>query len=115
MKDIQSTVGFLDFQPIWVIVIASRITPRPYSTVQRLVTQGLRAWVNRSCTVKSFMTAVTKVASHRQDGSDSDLGHELRLGSPDVCGGTKEAESLYPRPILATDSEYFDSGDFIFL
>ena len=58
---------------------------------------------------------MTKVASHRQDGSDFGLGHELRLGSPDVCGGTKESESPYPRPVLATDSEYFDSGDFMFL
>ena len=83
--------------------------------MQRLVTQGLRAWVNRSCTVKSFMTAVTKVASHRQDGSDSDLGHELRLGSPDVCGGLKEAESPYPRPFLVTDSKHFDFGNNMFL
>ena len=44
-----------------------------------------------------------------------DLGHELRLGSSDVCGGAKEAESLYPRPILVTTSKHFDFGDKLFL
>ena len=58
---------------------------------------------------------MTKVASHRQDGSDSDLGHELRLGSPDVCEGAKEAESPYPRPLLATGPKYFDFGNSMFL
>ena len=38
----------------------------------------------------------------------------MRLGSPGVCGGTKEAESPYPRPFLATDSDFFDSGNIIY-
>ena len=44
-----------------------------------------------------------------------DVGHELRLGSPDVCGGLKEAESPYPRPVLVTDSKHFDFGNSMFL
>ena len=39
----------------------------------RLVTQGLQAWVNQSCTVKRLMPAVTKMASHQQDGADAPL------------------------------------------
>ena len=39
----------------------------------RLVTQGLQAWVNQPCTVKRLMPAVTKIASHQQDGADSPL------------------------------------------
>ena len=42
-----------------------------------------------------------------------DLGHELGLGSPDVCGGTKEAEPPYPRPFLVTYSKYFDFGNIL--
>ena len=42
-------------------------------TVLRLVTQGLQAWVNQSCTVKRLMPAVTKIASHQQDGADAPL------------------------------------------
>ena len=40
-----------------------------------------------------------------------DLGHELTLGSSDVCGGAKEAEPPYPRPILVTGSKHFDFGE----
>ena len=39
----------------------------------RLVTQGLQAWVNQSCTVKRLMPAVTKIGSHEQDGADPPL------------------------------------------
>ena len=44
-----------------------------------------------------------------------DLGHELRLGSPDVCGGTKEAEPPYSKPFLVTGSKYNVFGDSMFL
>ena len=39
----------------------------------RLVTRGLQAWVDQSCTVKRLMPAVTKFASHQQDGADAPL------------------------------------------
>ena len=41
--------------------------------VLRLVTQGLQAWVNQSCTVGRSMPAVTKIAAHQQDGADAPL------------------------------------------
>ena len=43
-------------------------------TVLRLVTQGLPVWVNKSCTVGRVMTAVTKIVTHQQAGSDASLG-----------------------------------------
>ena len=53
----------------WQIVIASRIPPRPYSTEA--------CHSGTSCVgeqVMRFMTVVTKIASHQQDGSDDFLG-----------------------------------------
>ena len=52
-----------------VIVIASRIPPRPYSTE---ACHSGAACVGEQ--VMRFMTAVTKIASHQQDGSDAFLG-----------------------------------------
>ena len=34
---------------------------------------NLKAWVSRSCTVMCLMPAVTKIASHQQDGADAIL------------------------------------------
>ena len=55
---------------IWQeIVIASRIPPRPYST------EACHSGAAGVCEqVMRFMTAVTKIASHQQDGSDAFLG-----------------------------------------
>ena len=39
----------------------------------RLVTHGMRAWVNQSCTVRPSMPAVTKIVNHQQDGADAPL------------------------------------------
>ena len=59
----------------------------------RLVTQGLHVWVNSSCTVGRLMTAVTKMATHQQGGSDvlgfAEVGHKASVGWPDEVQGTR--------------------------
>ena len=57
---------------VWMVV-ALRVTRLKMATIAAIVTLNFKAWVNRSCTVKRLMPAVTKIASHQQDGADAIL------------------------------------------